>query len=70
MSEILNKKQQQVILGLIENLSSKNQHDLEACLNAHFILTELTEYDTTFAKLINKECIVKLMVAASDLYNN
>jgi len=61
MAEVLNQKRQEVVLSLIDNLNSKGNTDLEACLNAHLILTELTETDYTFAKLLEKENFVRLM---------
>lgn len=70
MSDILNQKRQEVINALIDNLSSKNLTDLEACLNGHTIMTELTENEITFAKLIQRDNMVRLMVAASDIYNS
>lgn len=69
MSDVLDAKRQEVILRLIENLSSKNKDDFEACLNAQTILTELTESEITFAKLIQRENIVKLTDAACDIHN-
>lgn len=38
-------------------------------MNAHMILVELTENETTFGKLIQRENVVKLMEAACDLQN-
>jgi hypothetical protein len=52
MSDNLNLKRTEIIHALIDNLSSKNKTDFEACLNAHLILTELTETEITFSKLI------------------
>jgi hypothetical protein len=52
MSDTLNQKRQEVVLALISNLSGKNKDDFEACLNAHTILTEMTEQAVTFTKLI------------------
>jgi Holliday junction resolvasome RuvABC DNA-binding subunit len=69
MAEILNQKRQEVVLSLIDNLNSKGNRDIEACLNAHLILTELTETDYTFAKLLEKENFVRLMQVACDAQN-
>lgn len=60
MSDVLNQKRQEIVTALIDNLHSKHS-ELEACLNAHLILTELTETEYTFAKLLEKENFVRLM---------
>jgi len=52
MADVLNVKRQEVISKLIDSLSAKNKDDFEACLNAHTVLTELTENELTFGKLI------------------
>jgi hypothetical protein len=52
MQDVLNQKRQEVIVSLIEQISSKNRKDLEAAMNAHTILTELCENEITFAKII------------------
>lgn len=70
MAEVLNQKRQEVVLSLIDNLNSKGNTDLEVCLNAHLILTELTETDYTFAKLLEKENFVRLMQVACDAQNS
>jgi hypothetical protein len=69
MVDTLNQKRQEVIVSLISSISSKNKEDLEAALNAHTILTELCENETTFAKIIQKENIHRLVEAACDLHN-
>ncbi len=70
MQETLVQKRQEVILNLIEQISAKNRKDLEAALNAHTILTELCENEITFAKIIQKENVMKLVEAACDLNNH
>lgn len=69
MNETLNQKRQEVYKNLIESLSDKNQNDFEACLNAHLVLTEVCDNETSFTKLIIKENIVKLIEAACDICN-
>jgi hypothetical protein len=69
MSDTLNQKRQEVYLSLIESLSAKNHSDVEACLNAHLILTELCDNEVAFGKLIIKENIVKLIEASCDIGN-
>jgi len=70
MSDTLAQKRQEVIVSLIESLSSKNKTDLEACLNAHTILTELCENEITFGKVIQRDNMMKLIEAACDLHNH
>ena len=50
-------------------MSSKQGNNLENCLNAHLILTELTETDYTFAKLLERDNFVRLMQVACDAQN-
>ena len=70
MSEVLSQKRQEVVVSLIDSLSSKNKDNYEACLNAHLILTELTtENEMTFLKLIQKNNIIRLMEASCDIMN-
>ena len=69
MSDTLNQKRQEVVLALISNLSAKNKNDFEACLNAHTILSEMTEQAVTFTKLIQREVVVKLIEASCDITN-
>jgi len=45
MQEILNKKGQQIILALMDQLSTRNRGDLEVALNSYTILMEFTEND-------------------------
>ena len=52
MTDILNSKRIEVVHSLIKSLSSYNKEDFEACLNAHTILTEMTESEVTFGALI------------------
>lgn len=70
MHDTLVAKRQEVINSLIESLSQKNKNDLEACLNAQTILSELTENEGTFAELIKRDNMVNLMEAACDLHNH
>jgi hypothetical protein len=69
MNDTLNAKRQEVVVSLIENLSAKNKNDLEASLNAHLILTELTESEITFLKLVQKDNFLRLIQAACDIQN-
>jgi hypothetical protein len=69
MADTLNQKRQEVIVSLIEQISSKNRSDLEAALNGHTILTELCENEVTFSKIIQKDNIHRLVEAACDLHN-
>lgn len=39
-------------------------------MNAHTILTELCENEITFAKIIQKDNILRLVEAACDLHNH
>jgi hypothetical protein len=69
MNDILSAKRQEVIVSLIESLSAKNKDDFEACLNASTILTDLTEHNVTFSKLIQRDNVIRLMEAACDITN-
>jgi hypothetical protein len=69
MNDVLNQKRQEVVQALIDNLSSKNHNDFEACLNAHTILIEMTEQAITFSKLIQRDNVIRLMEASCDIMN-
>lgn len=70
MVQTIKEKRQEVIGTLIEQgLSGRNRGDLEACLNAHLILSELTDQEITYSSLILKENITRLIEAACDLLN-
>ncbi len=68
MHEVLQDKKQQIIAKLIARLSSRNT-DLEECLNAHGILLELADHDSTFGKLVQKENLLALVRASCDFKN-
>ena len=68
MLDILNVRRQEVVLELIERLSSKNT-DFENCLNAHSILLELTDNEAMFGKLVDTQNISKLINCACDIRN-
>lgn len=70
MNDVLNQKRQEVIIFLIDSLSAKNKNDFEACLNANAILTDLTEHNVTFSKLIQRDNVIRLMEAACDITNS
>lgn len=61
MQEILNKKGQQIILALMDQLSTRNKGDLEVALNSHTILMEFTENDHCFNLLIAPEALTRLI---------
>lgn len=61
MKEILAKKGNQIIMGLLDSLSSKNKDDLEKTLNANTILLEFCENDHCFGMLTNPEVLQKLV---------
>lgn len=68
MVDVLNQKRQEVVVALIDNLNSRSS-DFEACLNAHLILTELTEMETTFGKLLERDNFARLLSVACDSQN-
>lgn len=53
---------------MLSRLSIKNK-DLELCLNAHTILAELADNESTFGKLVQKENMSLLIKAATDTRN-
>jgi hypothetical protein len=57
MKETLAKKGTQIIMGLLDSLSSKNKDDLEKTLNAHTILLEFCDNDHCFGMLTNPEVL-------------
>ena len=69
MIEVLKNRRQEVVAALIEKLSSKNLTDLESCLNAHTILSEMSDNDILFEKLVEKENLQKLINHSCDLKN-
>ena len=68
MMETLNNKKQMVVQTLMERLSSKNSN-FEQCLNAHTILAELADNETTFAKLAQRDNMLLLIKASTDTKN-
>lgn len=69
MIEVLNQKRQLVISSLLLKLSAKNPHDFEGTLNAHQVLLDLTDNEVTFALLLQKDNLSRLIQAACDLTN-
>lgn len=61
MKETLAKKGTQIIMGLLDSLSSKNKDDLEKTLNAHTILLEFCDNDHCFGMLTNPEVLQRLV---------
>jgi hypothetical protein len=55
MVEVLKNRRQEVVANLIDKLSAHNATDFESCLNAHSILTEMSDNDVLFEKLVEKE---------------
>ena len=70
MQEILNKKGQQIILALMDQLSTRNKGDLEVALNSHTILMEFTENDQCFNLLIAPEALTRLIIVVCQGLNN
>lgn len=69
MTEVLKARRQEVVAFLIEKLSSKNSCDFESCLNANAILSEMTDNDVLFEKLVEKENLQKLINNSCDIKN-
>ena len=61
MKDILARKGNQIIMGLLDALSSKNKDDLEKTLNANTILLEFCENDHCFNMLTSPEALQKLV---------
>ena len=61
MKDILAKKGNQIVMGLLDALSSKNKDDLEKTLNANTILLDFVENDHCFTMLTNPEVLQKLV---------
>jgi len=57
MKDILLKKGNQIIMGLLDALSSKNKDDLEKTLNAMTVLWEFAEHDHCFTLLTSSEVL-------------
>lgn len=68
MSQVLNRKKQEVIKALLISVSSTNK-DLEECLNAHTVLMELVENQSSFGQLSIRENMMNLIESACDLNN-
>ena len=62
MKDVLAKKGNQIILGLLDALSSKNQDDLEKTLNANTILLEFCDNDYCFNMLTHPDILHKLVL--------
>ena len=61
MKDILARKANQIIMGLLDALSSKNKDDLEKTLNANTILLDFCENDHCFNMLTTPEVLQKLV---------
>ena len=61
MKDILAKKGNQIVMGLLDALSSKNKDDIEKTLNANTILLDFVENDHCFTMLTNPEVLQKLV---------
>jgi len=57
MKDILSKKGNQIIMGLLDTLSQKNRDDLEKTLNANTILLEFCDNDHCFNVLTSPEVL-------------
>jgi hypothetical protein len=57
MKDVLAKKGNQVVLSLLDSLSSKNKDDLEKTLNANTILMEFCDNDYCFNMLSSPEIL-------------
>ena len=68
MNSILEEKKQNVVALLIHWISSKKV-DYEKCLNAHFILVELADHETTYGKLVQRDNLTALVRGACDFKN-
>lgn len=68
MTEVLTQKRQEVIATLIERLGTSNK-DYENCLNANMILTELSDNEQLFGKLVETQNVTRLIVHACDIRN-
>jgi len=54
MHFVLSQRKQEVVARLIHSLTSQNK-DAEKCLNAHYVLSELADNETTYGKLVERE---------------
>ena len=61
MKQVLAAKGKQIVIGLLENMSAKNQDNLEKTLNAVTILQEFCENDHCFSILTSRDALMKLI---------
>ena len=61
IKEILERKGNQVVMGLLDCLSSKNQDNLEKTLTANSVLQEFCENDQSFALLTTSDALQRLI---------
>lgn len=61
MKECLQKKGHQVVMQLLDCISSKNTENMERALNANSILLEFCENDHCFNLLTDPTCLMKLI---------
>ncbi len=54
MHFVLSQRKQEVVGRLIHSLTSQNK-DVEKCLNAHYVLSELADNEMTYGKLVERE---------------
>jgi hypothetical protein len=61
MKDTLAKKGNQIVMSLLDTLSSKNKDDLEKTLNANTILMDFCENDACFGMLTSPEALQRLI---------
>lgn len=61
MKAILQKKGNQIVLGLLDNLSSKNKDNFDKTLTANTVLMEFCENDYCFNLLTTPEALQRLI---------
>jgi len=61
MKDLLEKKGSQIVMGLLDCLSNKNQDELEKTLNANTVLMEFCDNDQCFAMLTSPEALQRLI---------
>ena len=68
MHAVLSQKKQEVVALLIQSLTAQNK-DVEKCLNAHYVLAELSDNENTYGKLVEKDNLTMIIRAACDINN-
>lgn len=71
MAEVLGLKRQEVVATLIERLGcpADKKEDLENCLNANMVLSELAESEQLYPKLVEAQNLQRLAQHACDTSN-